>query len=471
MEARALSPRVWPLYLATFLSTYTFAVANISVPGIQHALGLPGSRTTLVIGAYAVSFTAGLIICGRLGDRFGRRRLFRIGTAAMLVCALLTAAAPNLPLLVAARLLQGCAAALTTPQVLSTIQATLSGEARAKAIGGYSIAAGIGTVGGNILGGAILSLTPEPYGWRAAFASIAVIAAIAWAGTGLLAESKSPNPEGFDLRGSALIALTMLLLITGLTNAAALNPLNPFETPRMLAATLALLAGAGLGFLVLRRHLVGRERREQPSVVPIRVVEQPAVALGIVLAALFFMLMASFMYNYAVLTQEGHGWSAAKSGLSLMGMATAFIVSSHVAPRVLAAIGPKVLVRGAFLQAFGYTCLAVVCLLDATPFIAWMLGISLIVGTGQGLMFGPLISVIMRHVPDSVAGITGGLIATGQQAGMGIGVATLSSLFTVLLSFRPEHTAFAWVLGAAVCGSFVFAALASKLTKIETGGR
>ncbi|WP_101652483.1 MFS transporter [Brevibacterium ihuae] len=465
MEASSLSPRVWPLYLATFLSTYVFAVANISVPGMQAALDLPGSRTTLVIGAYSVSFAAGLIICGRLGDTFGRRRLFRIGIAAIFVCAILTALAPTVELLVLGRLLQGCAAALTTPQILSTIQATLEGRARSRAISGYSIFAGVGTVGGNIFGGTINSLFPEEYGWRAAFMSIAVIAAIAWAGTGYLRESRSPDPEGFDFPGSALVAFALLCLITGLTNAAAVDPLDPFSSPGMIALTVGLLIASAVGFLVLGRHLQNRELSQRPSVLPLHVIIEPGVKIGMVLAALFFLMMSSFMYNFAILTQQGMGWSPLHSGLALLILAVAFVGSSTVATRLLDSIGPKILLIGAGFQALGLGLLAVVSFLGAEPFLLWLQLVGILIGGGQGLMFGPLIAVVMNHVPDRVAGLTGGLIATAQQAGMGIGVATLSSLFTVLLAVFPARTAFGWVLVVAVALSLTFGLIATRLVR------
>lgn len=465
MEAPALSPRVWPLYLATFLSTYVFAVANISVPGMQAALDLPGSRTTLVIGAYSVSFAAGLIICGRLGDTFGRRRLFRIGIAAILVCSVLTAFAPTIELLVLGRLLQGCAAALTTPQILSTVQATLTGAARSRAISGYSIFAGIGTVGGNIIGGAINSLFPVELGWRAAFLSIAVIAAVTWAGTGYLRESRSPDPEGFDFPGSAIVAFALLCLITGLTNAAALDPLDPFSTPGMLALTLGLLAASAVGFFVLRRHLLNRELSQRPSVLPLHVITEPAVKIGMVLAALFFLMLSAFMYNFAVFTQQGLGWPPLKSGLSLLVLATSFVISSTFATRLLDSFGPRILLVGSAFQATGFAVLAILAFADAQPFLLWYQLVGILIGGGQGLMFGPLISVVMNHVPNRVAGLTGGLIATTQQAGMGIGVATLSSLFTVLFTLLPPMDAFGWVLVVSVALSLLFGLIATRLVR------
>jgi MFS family permease len=461
--SRRKKPRIWPLYVATFLSTYTFSVANIAAPGMQVALELPASRTTLVIGAYSVSFAAGLIICGRLGDTYGRKRLFRIGIASILVTSVLTALAPTPELLILGRLLQGCAAALTTPQILSSIQATLHGAARSRAISLYSVCAGSGTIGGNVLGGAVIGLLPPELAWRGALMTIAVIAAFAWTGSGYLAESRSPSPEGIDGLGSVILAGALLCFITGLTNASAVDPLRPLDSPGQLAVTAALLAGSAVGALLLALHLRRRSAEARPAILPLPVIRVPAVAIGMALALLFFVMLSSFMYNYAVLTQEGLGIAPLTAGTGLIVNGGAFIVVSLFATRLLDRMGPRVMILGAGTQALGLAALATLAFTQTEPFLLWFQFTAVLIGGGQGLMFGPLISVVMNHVPDSVAGLTGGLIATAQQGGMGVGVATLSSLFTVLAHSMPIPLAFGWTTAVTVAVSLGFAALVVRL--------
>ncbi|WP_029090458.1 MFS transporter [Brevibacterium album] len=459
------TPHVWPLYVATFLSTYVFSVANIAAPGIQADMQLHGSTTTLVIGAYAVSFTSGLIICGRLGDAYGRRRLFRIGISAILVTAALTALAPTPGLLILGRLLQGCAAALTTPQILSSIQAVLHGRARSRAISLYAVCAGAGTIGGNVLGGGVISAVPPHLGWRSALMSIAVIAFIAWLGSRHLTESRSPNPEGFDFPGSAIVAATLMCLITGLTSIAAIDPLRPLAAPGAFALTLTLLTAAAVGACLLRLHLRRREAAARPSILPLTVIRVPAVAIGMALAMLFFLMLASYMYNYAILTQEGLGITPLLAGVGLIVNGGAFIAVSLFAGSLQRRFGTRIMVVGACVQAAGFAALAVLAFVQAEPFLLWFQLTALLTGGGQGLMFGPLVSVVMNHVPDSVAGLTGGLIATSQQGGMGVGIATLATLFTVLTHSLPIPLAFAWTTAVTVLVSLAFAVLVTRLDR------
>ncbi|WP_349827110.1 MFS transporter [Brevibacterium litoralis] len=458
-------PRIWPLFLATFLSTYTFAVANISVPGIQAALDVDSAATALVIGAYTVSFAACLIVCGRLGDRFGRRRLFRIGVLSMIATSALAALAPNVALLIVGRLLQGVAAAITTPQILSSVQAMLTGHARARAVSLYAIIAGVGTIGGQILGGVLTTFFPVEYGWRAAMASIGGIALIAFIGTLWMRDTRSDDPEGLDLLGTVLVAGSLLCLVAGLTNASSMDPLAVLDTPRTFTVTVVLLVGAVIGFVLLGFHLRHRSLASRPSVLPLHVIREPGVRLGVTLACLLFMMLGAFMYNFAVLTQQGFGWSPLHGGVALVLLATAFVVSSSLAPRLQERMGPRVMVLGAFVQALGLAGVAALAFSPAEPgLFQWIFQVcGMFTGGGQGLMMGPLVSVVMNTVPNRVAGLTGGLVATGQQAGMGLGVATLSGVFTALSSLVGMRPAFGYTAALTVLVSFGFAFVAGRL--------
>lgn len=462
-------PTIWPLYIATFVSTYTVAVASVSAPGMQAALGTTAAQASLAVGAYSATVAAGLIICGRLGDRWGRRRLFRIGTLGLIITALLTASAPNIGLLVVARLLQGCAAAITTPQVLSTIQAVLTGPDRLRSVSLYAVCAGSGTVGGQVIGGLVMSAVGPDLGWRGAYASVGVLAFVARLGSRYLTESKSPAPLGIDVRGSIVLAASLFLLIAGLTNVAAVEVAAPLRTPVALATTVTLLVLAVIGLLLMIPHSRSREASGRPSILPARVVGVPGVRIGIALAVLLFMMIGGFMYNFAVLSQKGFGLSPAESGLSMMVIAASFIVTSSLGSRILtrlggaAAGGPRLLLFAAGVQGAGLAILGIFALAGLDPFIAWFQLAALLIGGGQGLMMGPLVSVVMAAIPDSVAGLTGGLVATGQQTGIGLGVAVLSSTFAGLGQLMPMQTAYGWTLLGTLVLTGIFAWLTWRL--------
>src|SRR5699024_7276046 len=342
MMQESSRPTAWPLYVVTFLATYTIGVAAISAPGIQDGLRCAESCTLLVVGAYSATFAAGLIFFGRLGDRWGRRRMFRVGTMALALTAALTASAPTVEFLVAARLVQGCAAAVTTPQVLASIQSILRGTARLRAVGLYSVFAGSGTVAGQVIGGLVNSAFGDDLGWRAAFGTVGLLAVVAWVGARHLTETVSPRPLGLDARGSVLVALALLLLIAGLTNVAAIDLVAPLSPAGPLVWTAVLLGASAVCFGLLAVHARVRERVRRPSILPLEVMREPAVRTGMALACLLFMMIGGFAYNYAILSQQGYGLAPWESGLVTAALAVAFVVASGCAPRIVVRWGGTV---------------------------------------------------------------------------------------------------------------------------------
>ena len=487
------APTVWPLYVVTFLATYTIAVAAISAPGIQRELGIGDSGISLVVGAYSATFAAGLIFFGRLGDRWGRRRMFRIGTLGLAVTALLTACAPTFELLVVARLAQGVAAAVTTPQTLASIQSVLRGTARLRAVGLYSVFAGSGTVCGQVVGGLINSAFGPQLGWRAAFASVGLAALIAWWGASRLTESRSASPLGLDARGSVLVAAALLLLIAGLTSAASID-LSSLGGGAETAAGAASGAGAGAGsgewdplvmtglllagsallFGGLAWHLRVRARSRGPSILPLEILSEPSVRTGMALACVLFMMIGGYAYNFSIVSQQGHGLTPGQSGIVAAALSLAFVGASAVAPRIVAAWGGtivggrRLLLTASLVQGVGMALVAVFVLTGVEPFFAWYQVPGVLIGGGQGLMMGPLVSVVMAAVPDEAAGLTGGLVATAQQTGLGLGIAVLSTVFMGLAQFQPQHPAFGWTCAATIVLTALFAFFASRVGR-ESG--
>lgn len=491
---RSATPTVWPLYVVTFLATYTIAVAAISAPGIQRGLGIGDAGVSLVVGAYSATFAAGLIFFGRMGDRRGRRVMFRIGTAGLAITAVCTAAAPTFELLVVARLAQGVAAAATTPQTLASIQSVLQGTARLRAVGLYSVFAGSGTVFGMVVGGLINSSFGPQLGWRAAFASVALAAGIAWWGAQHLTESKSPAPLGTDGRGSVLVAVALLLLIAGLTSAQSIDLAALFggagsagsgagaagggdagdavggwfaQGALMLSA--ALLGASAVFFGLLALHVWRRSRTGKPSILPLEILGEPSVRTGIALALTLFMMIGGYAYNYSLFSQQGHGLSPGEAGLVGAVLSISFVAASATAPRWVAAWGGtidggrRVLLVASLIQGLGMVGIAVLALADVPHFFAWYQLVGILVGGGQGFMMGPLVSVIMAVVPDAAAGLTGGLVATAQQTGLGLGIAVLSTVFMGFAQAQPMHPAFGWTCAASLVLTLLFAFFASRV--------
>jgi len=166
------SPRALTgLGLAVLLVAYlpvnmTFGSVNLLAPAITADLGVAASGGQLVLSAYTTTFAATLVVAGRLGDRYGRRRLLAVGLAAFAALSVLAAFAPTLPVLVALRAGLGVAAGLFTPQVLSTIQATAPDRLRALGVTLFTAVSGVATIAGQVLAGAVAGVAGDHLGWR-----------------------------------------------------------------------------------------------------------------------------------------------------------------------------------------------------------------------------------------------------------------------------------------------------------------
>ncbi|MFD0821697.1 MFS transporter, partial [Micromonospora zhanjiangensis] len=201
------------ILLATFLATANFFVVNVALPVIGRSLRADAALLQLVVAAYSVSYAAALVAGGRLGDRYGRRRVMILGLVAFAVTTVACGLAPNAETLVVGRLVQGAAAGLFAPQVLSTIQATYAGAARQRALAGFGAALGLACVAGQLYGGVAVAVDLAHLGWRVVFLTVAPLGLLIAA----LAVRFVPETRGravpLDLRGAALLTLCLGLLL------------------------------------------------------------------------------------------------------------------------------------------------------------------------------------------------------------------------------------------------------------------
>src|SRR6266700_6759579 len=195
-----------------------FFITNVALPSISASLHASGAELELVIAGYGVSYAALLVLGGRLGDRYGRRRVFLgalIGfTLASLACGL----APSAGFLIGARIVQGAAAALLIPQVLATFHHTLEGERKARAMALYGATSGIAAVVGQIIGGLLVSADIAGTSWRPIFlVNVPVGVLVLLVAARIVPTTRSPHPVGIDVPGTILFAATLTALLVPLT--------------------------------------------------------------------------------------------------------------------------------------------------------------------------------------------------------------------------------------------------------------
>ncbi len=436
LPAGSLSPLALVVLLSgVFLAMTDFFVVNVALADIGRDLHASASALETVVAGYAVAYALGLVIGGRLGDAFGRRRLFLIGMAAFTATSALCGLAPTSTALVLARLAQGAAAAAMVPQVLATLQATTIGDARARALSAFGATGGLAAVFGQLGGGLIVAADLAGTGWRPVFLLNVPVGLVALVlAARVLPDTRADRPARPDLAGTALLGATVLALLVPLVDGRAQG--WPAWTWVCLAAA-PLLAWA---LLTVEDRV---ERTGRTPLLPPSLLRLPGVRRGLAMALPFFAGFGGYMFVYAELTQVVLHWSALKAGVALTPMAGVFLVVSLSTARLVARWGRSVITAGGVLQGIGLLVLAVTVDIAGSGLSPWQLAPGLLLtGAGQAMVMSPLIGVVLADVPAHLAGAGSGLFSTLQQTALALGVAVFGSVFLGLLPRYGEGPAY-----------------------------
>ncbi|MFF6999164.1 MFS transporter [Streptomyces sp. NPDC008313] len=417
---------LFTVLLGAALPLIDFFIVNVALPTIGRDLNAGEAVLELVVAGYGVSYAVLLVLGGRLGDLFGRRRLFLGGMAAFGLTSLACGLAPSAWTLVAARVAQGAAAAVMLPQVLATIQSTTAGARRAKAMGLYGATAGLSMVAGQILGGVLVAADIAGSGWRSVFlVNVPVVVVGLVLAARAVPETRSRNPEPVDGPGTVLLAVSLLTLLAPLTEGRAAG------WPLWTWLALAAFPFAAAGFYLVERR---EDRRGRTPLVPPSLFALTSLRRGLVIIVPFSIGFSGFMFVIAVALQRGAGLGPVPAGLALAPMAVAFFAVSLCGPRLVARYGTRVVTAGGVIQAVG------VALLALTAWRSWpdvgiveLLPGAAVAGAGQALQLPVLFRVILSEVPPVRGGVGSGVMITTQQSALALGVATLGTLFLTLV--------------------------------------
>lgn len=442
--------------------TFAFNAVTVILPTLRERFAAGDIALELVIAAYGIPFAVLLILGGRLGDRFGRHRLYTLGMGLFLVSAIACALAPSIETLIAARVVQGVGAALCTPQVLGTIQATSRGAARTRAIAAFGASGGIGAAVGQVAGGALAALSFGPVeGWRAVFVVVALIAVAAISFATLAPRSRSHEVVAIDLIGTAALAVGILAASVALT----FGPVWNWSWPVAVALVVAAVA-----FVAMWRHQDGIERSGRVPLLPPSVLRLRPLQLGLIAAALFFAGYSALLYVFPRAVEAG-GLSSLQAGLALLPFAVVFAAMSLAVARVQSRLGDTTLVLGVALQIVALIAMA------ATLGIAWGSDIGLwlqpaliLLGVGQALIFSPLTQLVVREVPVEAAGLSGGMFSTAQQLALSFGVIVIGGVVSVTGAAGRDELIAGLALDIALAVAVLVLAIVLRARSARTAG-
>jgi EmrB/QacA subfamily drug resistance transporter len=458
LAAPATAARALPvLLLGNFLAVLDFFVVNVALPSIGTSFGASSSGLELVVAGYGVGYACTLIAGGRLGDLYGRRRLFVLGVAAFTVTSALCGVAPTMTALVLARVLQGVAAGKNVPKELAVIQASFHGSARERALGLFGAMLGTATVAGQLVGGAIVELDLLGLGWRPIFlvnvplGIVGVVAALK-----LVPDSRPPAAARIDATGTALLAASVSLLLVPL----ALGREEGWPLWCVASIALAPLVAAAFVWTQARR-----ERTGHAPLLPLSLLQYEATRRGLLAGLAMFTAAGGFFLPSALTLQGGRGLSPIESGLTMLPLALAFLaVSLAAAPLARRLGGRRSIVLGGAIMSIGFGLQALTAVLaydDLGPL--WLAVPMAVTGVGQGLVVVRLVNVVLSAIPAAVAGAASGVLTTTIQLSLATGAAVIGSTFAAIAADVGWRAATVTALAIEATLAAVTAVAASRL--------
>jgi MFS family permease len=378
----APDPRRWlalaVILFAGFMDLLDVTIVNVTVPSIMRGLHAGYAQAGWIVAGYTLAFAAVLIIAGRLGDIFGRKRLFLAGVAGFTLASALCGVAVGPGMLIATRFVQGAMAGTMVPQILAIIHATFPADERRKAYGFFGAVVGSASAAGLIVGGLLVQWNLFGLGWRPVFlVNVPVGLAAMVAGWFFIREARSPRARK------------------------AWSPL------------------AVLGLFRIRTF-----------------------TSGVALLLIFGIAFAAFFFAWTLYMQVGLGWTPMHAGLTAVCFALAASVASGLSVEMLTPrFGRRVLMSGALVNAVGFAGYSLEAAHYGPTINSWqMLAPLIVAGTGFGLVIAPIVDLILTDVPVAHAGSASGLLSTIQELGMALGVALAGAVLSAHLGAGPTRS-------------------------------
>lgn len=422
-------PRRWQALAVSlivgFMSLLDVTIVNVAIPSIQDGLDASAESVQWVVSGYALTFGLVLVAGGRLGDLVGRRRMFLVGLVAFTATSALAGAAPTDETLVAARLLQGVAAGLLTPQNSGLIQQLFRGEERGRAFGWFGATVSVSAATGPVLGGALIALFGPDLGWRAVFLVNVPIGLVTMVLAARLIPATAPRrgrlSDEVDGVGALLLGAAVLAVLFPVVRAMS----DPTSSLWVLVVGAPV---AGWLFVRWERYVA---RRGRAPLLDVRLLHQaPGFTTGIALQTIYFAGFSGLWLVLALFFQDGLGYTALESGLAVLPFALGSAVSAVLAGRLVGRWGRRVTVTGLLLVTAGFLGLMVAVGTGSATALATALPL-LVAGIGSGAVISPNVTMTLSHVPPRMGGAAGGAIQTGARVGSALGTALLAAAFRI----------------------------------------
>ena len=427
------SRAIVPLAIAQFIMVLDSSVMSVSISQLVEEFDTTVSMIQLAITLYALVMAALMLTGGKIGDLFGRLRIFRIGLVIYAVGSLMTALSPTVGILILGwSFIEGAGAALVLPALAALVAGSYAGAARARAYGIIGGVAGAGIAIGPLLGG---WLTTE-YSWRWVFAGEVVFVIFVLAVSSWITDDHVRERFRLDVVGAILSALGLALVVVGVLQSGTWgwiqpmqSPITPFGfalTPFVIAAGLLVL----WAFLAWERHVAGRGHVPLLDVANLRI---PALRAGLASLLAQNLVLLGIFFAVPLYLQITQGMDAFQTGLRLLPTSIAMLAAATIGARIGGRFGARALVRVGLLT-IAVACLVIIATVEPQlATVPFAIGMAL-VGLGTGLLASQLGNVVQSSVPADARSEAGGLQYTAQNLGSSLGTALIGSLMVGALA-------------------------------------
>lgn len=425
------------LLFGTFMDILDTMVINIAIPSIQSGLHASSSAVEWTANAYILGMALFVITGGRLGDIFGRKKMFMLGIAGFTIASAFSGLSTTMNVLIFSRAIQGIMAAMMIPQVLSYIQILFAPKERAGALGVYSGINGFGTVAGSIVGAFLIKINLFGLGWRTIFLiNVPIGIFIFIAAAIVLSESKSINPLRVDIPGTLMVMASLIMLLYPLIQGNSLGwPVWTYFS--MIAAVIV-----GILFVFYEKH---RTKLNKSPLIALNLFRFKSFTGGVSIYTIFMIAMSGYFLVFTFYLQMGLNFTPLHAALtafpfSLMVPVGAVFSVMKLVPK----LGRNVVVLGLILCAIGITGVESVLPEAGASLNNWqLLPVLLIAGAGMGMLASSLTDFSLSQVPQQDAGSASGVLNMMQQVGSSIGIAILGTIFFGFVGSSSGITGFA----------------------------
>jgi EmrB/QacA subfamily drug resistance transporter len=408
-------------------------VTTIAGPSIRADLGGADSLIQWLGAGYTLAMAVGLVTGGRMGDLFGRKRMFIIGAAGFTIASITSAFAQDPEMLISSRVAQGLFGAVMLPQGLGMMRQMFTGKELASAFGAFGPVMGISAVGGPILAGWLITADYFNLGWRMIFLINLPLGIAAVLGAyRFLPKSLTSHATKLDLPGVAILSAAAFMVVYPLVQGRELG---------WPSWTYFLMAGGVVMFFLFALYTRAAQKRGIDPLVTPSLFSKRAFIGGLLSSGALFTGMIGFSLVFSLYLQIGLNYSALKTGLSAVPQSAGMVIGFVAAGAGLAArLGRRLLHVSLVVMAAGVALFAIILhhagVSGLTP---WQIAPALVViGFGMGMMMAPLFDLILAGIDEHEMGSASGSLNAVQQLGSALGIAVLGTVFFHIMKTGPH---------------------------------